>query len=183
MDARQLAATLSSLQAAVSAHMKQHPPTDTPPVPGPHTAPSTTPADSATNGAVPILPLAILHGWDSITMCAAFGCIAHCLQIHRKLQHTLTTTSARAAVGRSQQSFPAGLGQGATSHKLQDAGHAPPGDSADKDAHVGMSDEDLQVFPWPRMLQNVPGQVEWLTHILKLPWQLQSAGSEAPPGR
>lgn len=198
VDARQLAATFSSLQAAVGAHMKRHPPTDAPPVPvPPDTAPITTLPDTPADGVVPVRLLAMLHGMSGSTgMAASFGCFAHLLQIHRKLQHNPTTPTPAptpipksAAADRSGQSLPAELGEGASGNVLQHAGHAHAGDNADKDAHMGMTDDgddvddDVELSPCPGVLQDVPGQVQRLTNVLKLPWRLQAAGTEPPPGR
>ena len=184
MDAGQLAATVSILQAAVSAHTKLQPLIHAPTVLPPDTAPSTTPPNSAADDAMPLTPLAMLRGCDGTTTAAAFGCVARLLQVHRKLQHTRTTPSARAADhGRSQQSLLAGLNQAATSNELPAAGQAHTGDSANMDPHVDMSSDDVAGSPSPGVLQDVPGQVKWLTGVLKLPWQLQSAEGETAPGR
>lgn len=133
----------------------------------------------------------VLHGLDSTTMAAAFGCAAHLLHLHRKsvkyiianpraggegAQGVLSPSSAvtpsvTPTSGKLQQPTPAQKTEGATA-----AGHVKSSDDADKDGHMGNS-HDAEV------LEHVTSQVEWLTNILKLPWQLQSAGTHLQPGR
>lgn len=183
VDPQLLATTVSSLKTAVDAHMRHH--TASYALAPPGHAVQSTPSDSDASH----MPR-VLHGLDSTTIAAAFGCAAHLLQLHRKMKHTLAkpltgaeeaqggllpssavTPSVTSTAGKLQQSQPARKTKGAAA-----AGHAQTSNEADKDDHVGMS-HDAEV------LEHVTGQVEWLTNILKLPWQLQSAGAYLQPGR
>ena len=189
-DPQQLATLVSTLEIAVGAHMKRH---TTPYVlPPPEPVSQSASADSA----VHLLPgrHAVLHGLDSTTMAASFGCAAHLMQTHRKLRHTLTTPRgggqgapggliptgvtppATSSAGKVPLSQPANRTGHATAPIELQVDQAETCDDADKDGHVDMSDG-------AEMLQHVTGQVQWLTDILKLPWQLQCAGTQVQPGR
>ena len=182
-DPHQLAIMVSTLEAAVGAHMNQYTTSHalSPTVLVLQSAPPNS-AVAGVSGAH-----AVLHGLDSTAVAASFGCAAHLLQIHRKLKHALAhpdgggpkalrvlaptgvISSAAAAAGKVQQSQPARKSEDATA--TGDQQH-----DADKDSHVDIS-HDAEV------LQHVNGQVQWLINILKLPWQLQSAETRAQPGR
>lgn len=184
-----LATTVSSLKTAVDAHMRHHTTSYA-------LAPLGHASQSAPSGSdVDDMP-GVLHGLDSTTMAAAFGCAAHLLQLHSRMKHTLAKPQAggegalghlspSSAVmpsvtptsGKLQQPQPAQRSESAAATgEVQQAGYAQTSDDADKDDHVVMS-HDAEV------LEHVTGQVEWLTNILKLPWQLQSAGAHLQPGR
>ena len=197
MDTQQLTAIVSSLQAAVAAHMKHRTIIDAVPPPEPvsHSTPSATPTGCGADVAPG--PLASLHGLDSTSMAASFGCVAHLLQIHRKLKHTLTTSqggalaalsptgvtpSAPLAAGKLQQSQPADRSKGTIAGGLRCAGHAQTSDHAEKDVDLDMGNE-AGVSAHLGISQHVTGQVEWLTNTLKLPWQLQYAGTGLQAGR
>lgn len=182
-DPHQLATIVSALEAAVGALMNQYTAS--------HAFASTVPVsrsalpDSAAAGVSGAH--AVLHGLGSTAVAASFGCAAHLLQIRRKLKNALAhpngggpaalrvlaptgvISSAAAAAGKLQQSQPARKSEDATAAGEQQH-------DADKDDHVDIS-HDAEV------LQHVNGQVEWLINIFKLPWQLQSAGTQAQPGR
>lgn len=190
-DPQQLATIASTLEAASGAYMKLHTASYTLSPPEPVSDSSLL--DSAAHAVSG--PLAVLHGLNSTAVAASFGCAAHLLQIHRKLRHTLTTPQggggegalgvlfptgatppATSSAGKSQQSQPASRSEHATAPiELQQVDQAGTCDHADKHGHMGMSDAEV--------LQHVTGQVQWLTDILKLPWQLQSAGTQMQPGR
>ena len=183
VDPQLLASTVSSLKTAVNAHMRQH--TISYALASPEHAVQSAPSDSDASHMS-----RVLHGMDSTTMAAAFGCAAHLLQLHRKMKHTLAKplTGAEEAQGGPLPSSAVIPSVTSTSGKLQQpqparktegaaaAGHAQTSNDADKDGHVGMS-HDAEV------LEHVTGQVEWLTNILKLPWQLQSVGTHLQPDR
>ena len=187
-DPRQLVSIASTLEAAVNAHMNHHTTSHAlfSTVPVSRSAPSDS-AAAAVPGAA-----AVLHGLDSTAMAASFGCAAHLLQTHRKLKRFLST-SQRKGEEALQGLNPTGAMSCATSTadglllasrshhasaagELQQAIETETGNDGDKDGHVGVS-EDAEVA------QGVTGQVEWLTNILKLPWQVQPAGMPMESGR
>ena len=192
-DPQQLASIASTLEAAVDAHMKHYTTLHalSPTVPVAQSAP----ADSAATGN-PGAPSA-LHGLDSTAMAACFGCAAHLLQIHRKLKHSLSAPQQGGEEEAPQGLIPSGPMSSATAiaeqqqqqsqlasssdhpfaaDKLQQRDQAETSDDAGKHGHMGIS-HDAEV------LQHVTRQVEWLTNILKLPWQLLPAGTPMQVGR
>ena len=187
-DPQQLAAIASTLEAAVNAHMKHHTTSHAlfPIVPVSQSAPSDSAAADVPGAA------AVLHGLDSTAMAASFGCAAHLLQTHRKLKHFLSfpqrkgeealqdlnpTGAMSCATSTAGKLLPASRSHHASAAgELQQVGEAETRDDGDKNGHVGMT-EDAEVA------QHVTGQVEWLTNILKLPWQVQPAGAPMASGR
>lgn len=187
-DPRQLVSIASTLEAAVNAHMNYHTTSHAlfSTVPVSRSAPSDS-AAAAVPGAA-----AVLHGLDSTAMAASFGCAAHLLRIDRKLKHSLSTPQRKGeealqglnptgamscATSTAGKLLPASrIHYASAAGELQQVGEAETRDDGDKNGHVGMT-EDTEVA------EHVTGQVEWLTNILKLPWQVQPAGAAMESGR
>ena len=145
-------------------------------------------------------PATVLRGLSSTAVAALFGCAAHLLQMHNRLERTATTIPSKLRALDPEPSLrlrPPGSVKVAHVNALQQPGHAQGNDTdmsnadqgraqaaddADEDGDVDVSNA-VQGHSQPEGMQDLVRQVAWLTQLVQLPWQMQPGEAQADDDR